>query len=424
MLFSIIIPVYNSEKFIDDTISSVLAQAHHDFEIICIDDCSDDNSYTVLEKHSKKDTRIKVIKLNKNSGVSIARNEGIRNADGEYILFLDSDDRLLEGSLNRIETLIRQDSEPDLIVGKYIVIPDENYPSFESMFKESESTRILDHINDFKSYNSVCWFYIYNKKFIDDYGLYFKEARIFEDTEFTARVLCRPSKFTFMSEPFYCHRKREGSLGRSISSNDSLSGIKMMIELAELYRQPGLERTQLNFVLGRIENIASVFIPMMISNDKKQVKKISDLIRDSPYCIHIFKKIKKLKMFIEYLSMEDTEEGITLFQEKVINYLTSRFNSIRDHNIYLACASIFSEGVARVMKKEGYNLAGFFDNNKALHNTSLYNLKVTLPSQKYFAEDNFIIICNESTSVCDSITWQLLSLGVLKSNIASITNLW
>lgn len=91
-LVSIIVPVYNAEKFLEDTIQTVLNQTYTNWEMICINDCSKDNSVNIIEKYMKLDKRIKLIKLEKNSGVSIARNTGVKASNGKYIAFLDADD--------------------------------------------------------------------------------------------------------------------------------------------------------------------------------------------------------------------------------------------------------------------------------------------------------------------------------------------
>ena len=91
-LVSIITPVHNSESFLDQCIESVRAQTHTQWEHILIDDCSKDNSISIINQYCKKDRRIKYIGLEINSGAGVARNKGIEKAKGEYIAFLDSDD--------------------------------------------------------------------------------------------------------------------------------------------------------------------------------------------------------------------------------------------------------------------------------------------------------------------------------------------
>lgn len=91
-LVSIITPAYNSEKYIIDTIQSVKSQTYKNWEMIIVDDYSTDNTVNIVSEEMKKDSRIKLIKLNKNQGAAIARNTGINSAKGRYIAFLDSDD--------------------------------------------------------------------------------------------------------------------------------------------------------------------------------------------------------------------------------------------------------------------------------------------------------------------------------------------
>ena len=91
-LVSIITPVYNAEMFLSDTIKSVQNQTYKNWEMLLVDDCSKDNSAQIIKEFQKYDDRIKYIKLKKNSGASVSRNEGIRNAKGRFIAFVDSDD--------------------------------------------------------------------------------------------------------------------------------------------------------------------------------------------------------------------------------------------------------------------------------------------------------------------------------------------
>lgn len=91
-LVSVIIPTYNSEKYVEKTVSSVLTQTYKDIEIVLVDDCSKDSTRTVIEEISKKDKRVRFIFQKKNGGAAVARNTGISSAKGRYIAFLDSDD--------------------------------------------------------------------------------------------------------------------------------------------------------------------------------------------------------------------------------------------------------------------------------------------------------------------------------------------
>lgn len=92
-LVSIIIPVYNAASYLEETINSIQNQTYSNWEAIFIDDCSSDNSYSLIKKYQKEDKRIKLIKNKTNSGAAISRNNGISKAKGDYLCFLDADDK-------------------------------------------------------------------------------------------------------------------------------------------------------------------------------------------------------------------------------------------------------------------------------------------------------------------------------------------
>ncbi|MDU9051873.1 MAG: glycosyltransferase family A protein, partial [Clostridioides difficile] len=91
-LVSIITPVYNSEEFLSETIKSIQNQTYKNWQLLLVDDCSKDNSSEIIKSFRKEDARIKYIKLEKNSGAAVSRNVGIKNAEGRFIAFVDSDD--------------------------------------------------------------------------------------------------------------------------------------------------------------------------------------------------------------------------------------------------------------------------------------------------------------------------------------------
>ena len=100
-LVSIVVPVYNVEKYIKETITAIEQQTYANWELLLINDCSSDRSVEIIKEYEKKDPKIKLINLEKNSGAAVARNKGIENANGKYIAFLDSDDLWEENKLDK-----------------------------------------------------------------------------------------------------------------------------------------------------------------------------------------------------------------------------------------------------------------------------------------------------------------------------------
>lgn len=143
-MVSVIIPSYNSEKYIGETLASVCAQTYPDFEVLVMNDCSQDRTAEIVEKYAKKDSRIHLINLPGNKGVSHARNQGVSMASGEWIAFLDSDDMWtkdkLEKQLKLQESLHAKESAikaPDfLFTGSSFI--DENGDSLASVLHVPE----------------------------------------------------------------------------------------------------------------------------------------------------------------------------------------------------------------------------------------------------------------------------------------------
>ena len=136
-LVSIITPMYNSEKYIGQTIESVLNQTYKEWEMLIVDDCSNDNSPNIVKEYVQRDNRIRYIKIKENKGVSNARNIGLQQARGRFIAFLDSDDKWNYSKLeNQVQFMIEKEctitftsyeliDEDSNTIGKEIKVPRE-----------------------------------------------------------------------------------------------------------------------------------------------------------------------------------------------------------------------------------------------------------------------------------------------------------
>lgn len=147
---SIILPVYNSERYLYRTISSILQQSMQDFELIAIDDCSTDNSAQLLLSYAKDDSRIHVITNSKNIGVAEVRNKGIALAQGQYICFIDSDDTWQNDKLEQQLAFMRQNNS-DFSCTAYAMIDDEGHFIINRMIAKQQ---IL--LEDLLKENYIC----------------------------------------------------------------------------------------------------------------------------------------------------------------------------------------------------------------------------------------------------------------------------
>ena len=207
-LISIIIPVYNAEKYLSQCLKSIIEQSYNNLEIILINDGSTDDSKNICDKIASKDKRIIVIHK-ENGGISSARNKGLDIAKGEYIAFCDDDDII---HTNMIELLYKNlvHSDADLAMCNTLSIhPNQNIPSINIQQYNTQrlSNYELLHLifksatDDPMHLNSNCiWNKLYKKKYLNN--LRFKDKG-FEDTYFSTLVYCNISSCIYIKAPLY-----------------------------------------------------------------------------------------------------------------------------------------------------------------------------------------------------------------------------
>ena len=213
-MVSVVIPVFNTAPYLRECLDSVLSQTLTDFEAICVDDGSSDNSLSILREYEAKDPRIKVVAFPSNRGLCEARNYGIDNAAGDYIYLLDSDDWMDETYLEELHTHA-------LLTGQDIVINRNWYFEYEDpskrkvgnvppFFKEEPafyepSTIAANYLFP------VVWCRLYKTSFLRENNLRFPDLRSAEDVYFTFLTEVLQEKSYIFSGSFYHFRQRSGS---------------------------------------------------------------------------------------------------------------------------------------------------------------------------------------------------------------------
>ncbi len=210
MFFSIIIPVYNVERWLAACLDSVLSQDFTDYEIIIIDDCSPDKSYEIYEAYAKQHSCITVLKHSVNKRQGAAKNYGMRVAKGEWIVFLDSDDLMAQGALRFYyeKALKTKDSyfvcifdridESDCVssIGKFDEV-------FSTLYDNNTKVKLSDHkIISLPFLCTKC----YRKAFLLENNIFFNENVLFEDLIFNFKLLLNQPKFVCYNKIVYHYR--------------------------------------------------------------------------------------------------------------------------------------------------------------------------------------------------------------------------
>lgn len=227
--FSIIVPVYNVEKYIAECFNSILNQTLQDFEVICINDGSSDNSLEILNSFAKNDKRFIVISQ-ENQGQGVARNNALKIANGEYIVFVDPDDWIEKNMLEEIYKTFKTTNTN---------VIEFNYQKYNESSKNDKAISLAKHIKKIYGYklksNSSYniknlkklllykirlypWVRAYSNSFIKNTGAVFSPTKRGEDQLFAFIVLFNAEKIQYLDKILYTYRIRKGSAVNSISN--------------------------------------------------------------------------------------------------------------------------------------------------------------------------------------------------------------
>ncbi len=216
MKVSIVVPVYNVERWLARCLDSCLSQTFGDVEVICVNDGSTDGSLRILEQYQKLDSRIRIVNK-ENGGLSSARNAGVAAAEGEYVLFVDSDDYISSNAVERLyDNATRNNS--DLVIFDYVIWnSDMNvavFPVSSKIGKRYENTVFNAETFELDNYRYMAvmtWCKFYRREFIKD--IRFWEDMVYEDVPYWAEVFTKAKRITYLPEAYYFYfSTRPGSI--------------------------------------------------------------------------------------------------------------------------------------------------------------------------------------------------------------------
>lgn len=244
--FSIIIPIYNAEKYLDECLNSILSQDYKEFEVIMINDGSNDNSDKICQSYCIRDSRFKLVNQ-KNSGVSSARNKGIKLAKGEFIIFIDSDDVLIDSALKTIEENI---FDNDLLCYGYSKCYLDREEDF--LLKNYKFKNKMDYIKSI-IYNQEIGGFLWNKCFkreiITNKNILFdRNLHYCEDLLFVSEYLNNSKKVSYVPKILYKYRMRRSSVSFNLFSEKNASILKSYEKLINKYKNYDNIENRLKFL--------------------------------------------------------------------------------------------------------------------------------------------------------------------------------
>lgn len=212
-MVSVIMPVYNTEKYIRESIESVLNQSYSDLELIIVDDGSIDKSPDIIHQLAEKNKQIVSIKVNKNKGVANARNTGITEAKGEFIMCLDSDDVLMPDAVSCLVKALNS-TQADMAIGNYIYRYEERHRTVQGSFLEHR-TYAEPEIIDCMHFSCILGNKMFRTDLIRKNGLKNPDLKMGEDLTFYHECLSRCKKIVSIKDTVMTYRMHEGSTSKT-----------------------------------------------------------------------------------------------------------------------------------------------------------------------------------------------------------------
>ncbi|MDD5597168.1 MAG: glycosyltransferase family 2 protein [Victivallaceae bacterium] len=287
------LPVYNMEKYLRQCLDSIISQTLEHIEIICIDDCSTDNSLKILKEYSNKDDRIKILQMPKNSGSGPARNLGMQNATGEFLAFMDSDDyyydeQCLEVLYNNAIT-----NNVDLCGGNIRFLFDDS-KLHQTGNLEFETCKLINTYDVQNPYEYQR--YIFRKNTIINHSIEFPAYRRFQDPVFMLECMVAIDKLFIIDKIIYIYRINHKTVAWDIEKcTDMLCGISDLLTIAQ----------DNNFWKGYKKSVefflqVKLFFPLKLLLDKKIAKMINCIATSITIDKLSNSYQKEIKMLLKY----------------------------------------------------------------------------------------------------------------------------
>lgn len=270
---SIIVPVYNVDKYLDKCLKSLVNQTLSDIEIIIVNDGSTDNSQVIIDKYkSEFPHKIRTF-FQENSGQGAARNLGFANANGEYIGYVDSDDYVELDMYEKMYNKAKEKNSDIVICGSYNIIE-------YNCKKEKDIDKIYFHnskINAFFGKKAV-WNKIYKKDIFEKNELSFRNKVWYEDLDFTLKAIINADKIDYINEPFYNYLVRNGS---TMNNSNVDRNLEIFLAFDEIIRNKKFNKYKEIIEFLAIENIYISTVVRIINahvDKKKKKETISEII--------------------------------------------------------------------------------------------------------------------------------------------------
>lgn len=314
MKFSIIVPVYNVEKYVIKCLESIQHQIYENYEVIIVNDGSLDNSEKIIKRFIKNNSKFKYYKK-ENGGLSDARNYGVQFAVGDYLLFIDSDDYINSELLEKLASILQKKNYDIIRYEAKIVNENGEFLSFPNMPKVTTEDKysILKAIIEQHCMVEPSWLYAYNLKFWNKHHFQFEIGKIHEDYGLTPIILSKAENLGLTNYAGYNYVQRDNSIMKQVNYDKIKKRVNDTKELFLLHRTNIAPNNKENkLLLGFSAEILIYKVGELYDHDQQEMIQFikKNNVIDQIYAYNFKRKIKKiylkffLKNYIKKLNQE------------------------------------------------------------------------------------------------------------------------
>lgn len=319
MVFSIIVPVYNVEKYLKECVDSILAQTFTDYELILVDDGATDTSGIICDEYAQKYEQVRVIHQ-ANAGLAVARNAGTSVAQGEYIVYIDSDDYI--ASLDFLEKLSwKTKGKADVILYGYKKYFESNqsfgkdicqYPNLA----QKEADLVIKELLKADMYEGSAWTKTVRKDFLQTNEISFTPGMISEDSDWYLQVVTRAKTYDSVNEAFVVYRQREDSISHAPKKKSLTDNLLILETWPKKFEKYGISQKLKEALMSVLSRYYANMLVLYTRFEKKEtepyyaeVKRLGYLLKFS-----VTSRAKTVKFFHAIFGLR-----ITLFLLWILN---------------------------------------------------------------------------------------------------------
>lgn len=330
MKYSIVVPVYQVEKYLEKCIESVVLQTYRDWELILVDNGATDKSGDICDSYATEDIRIKVIHLEKNVGISNARNIGMKHVSGDYIIFMDSDDFYCDDDFLELVNQRLCVSKADVLCYPYIKFFEERGTfqrrkrpyDFEKLCAGNSAKEGWKYLIENDMLDISAWSKVIKREFILEHNLHFEADLIGEDIVWTLQLIKNAKSIDGIKKCCYAYRIRANSTFSVYKSAKGCLDICHIIQkwVAD-FEKNEVDIILVNDVKGYLAYQFYVVLGMYHSAEPEQKPKVLEEIKKTMFIAKyaVGKKAKACNVLIRIIGLKGTLRCLNFYIEKVLN---------------------------------------------------------------------------------------------------------